>query len=78
MHNAKELVTRVRGLGASGYIVKTNAGRDLIRAMDEIFADGMFFPDATASPAANSPGGTSGKKNINFCLDILRSPAFAF
>ena len=78
MHNAKELVTRVRGLGASGYIVKTNAARGLIRAMDEIFADGMFFPDATANPAANPPSGTSDKKNINFCLDILRSPAFAF
>ncbi len=78
MHNAKELVARVRGLGAAGYIVKTNAAQDLIRAIDDIFGDGMFFPDIAAKPAANPQGGTSGKKNTNFCLDILGSPAFAF
>jgi DNA-binding NarL/FixJ family response regulator len=78
MHNAKELVTRVRDLGASGYIVKTNAARDLIRAIDDIFSDGMFFPDIAAKPAPDSPSGASGKKNTSFCLDLLGSAAFAF
>jgi DNA-binding NarL/FixJ family response regulator len=77
MHNAKELVTKVRGLGASGYIVKTNAAQDLIRAIDDIFADGMFFPDAASKPSTNPPSAPSDKKNNLFCLD-LGSAAFAF
>lgn len=77
MHNAKELVSRVRDLGASGYIVKTNAAQDLIRAIDDIFSDGMFFPDLSAKPETN-PRSAPEKKTPNFCLDLLGSPAFAF
>ncbi|MBV9888137.1 MAG: response regulator transcription factor [Acidobacteria bacterium] len=85
MHNSKELIAAVRDLGASGYILKTNAAKDLIRAIDEIFAGGTFFPGAGATP----PGGTrdvktpdaadSERKNpiTNWRLQLGLSPAFA-
>jgi DNA-binding NarL/FixJ family response regulator len=54
MHNSKEVIAAVRDLGASGYILKTNAAQDLIRAMEDIFAGGLFFPGPSTR---TSPGG---------------------
>jgi DNA-binding NarL/FixJ family response regulator len=59
MHNSKELIAAVRDLGASGYILKTNAAQDLIRAMEDIFAGGFFFPGPSTR---TSPAGTPGAK----------------
>jgi DNA-binding NarL/FixJ family response regulator len=59
MHNSKEVIAAVRDLGASGYILKTNAARDLIRAMEEVFAGGFFFPGANAG---TSPSGAPDTK----------------
>jgi DNA-binding NarL/FixJ family response regulator len=74
MHNSKEVIAAVRDLGASGYILKTNAAQDLIRAMEDIFAGGIFFPGASAkpSPGAASEGKTSdpGRKNPLFRLQL--------
>lgn len=62
MHDSKELATRVSRLGASGYVVKTHAGRDLLRALETIFQGGTFFPhelETGESPTAEdtkSPG----------------------
>jgi DNA-binding NarL/FixJ family response regulator len=82
MHNSKELIAAVRDLGASGYILKTNAAQDLIRAMDDIFAGGMFFPGASAK---TSPGATRdaesagpGRKNQLLRMQLGFSGAFAF
>jgi len=55
MHESKELATQVRRLGAAGYINKTNAGRDLLRALDAIAGGDTFFPSYVQGP----PGGTS-------------------
>jgi DNA-binding NarL/FixJ family response regulator len=53
MHDSKELATEVKKSGASGYVNKTHAARDLIRAAQEIFDGGTFFsPD---SPASTKP-----------------------
>ena len=82
MHNSKELIAAVRELGASGYILKTNAAQDLIRAMDDIFAGGMFFPGAsakTSSGAARDAESTDpGRKNSLLRLQLGFSDAFAF
>jgi DNA-binding NarL/FixJ family response regulator len=59
MHNSKEVIAAVRDLGASGYILKTNAAQDLIRAMEEVFAGGSFFPGAGTKP---SPAGAPDTK----------------
>lgn len=70
MHNSKELIVAVRDLGASGYILKTNAAQDLIRAMDDVFAGGTFFPDGSAktpsTAARNAEASDSARKNPMF------------
>jgi DNA-binding NarL/FixJ family response regulator len=43
MHDSKELAAAVRKSGASGYVTKTHAARDLIRAAQNIFDGGTFF-----------------------------------
>ncbi len=53
MHETKSLVMEVRDVGAQGYVVKSQASRDLINAIDRILAGGTFFGPETqpASPA---------------------------
>jgi DNA-binding NarL/FixJ family response regulator len=54
MHDSKELGTVVRKAGASGYVIKTHAARDLIRAVQDIFDGGTFFSAGTAAPALSA------------------------
>lgn len=44
MHDSKELAAAVQKTGAAGYVNKTYAARDLIRAAQDIFDGGTFFP----------------------------------
>lgn len=54
MHETKSLINEVRAAGAHGYVVKSQASRDLIVAIDRILAGGTFFgPDPESSPAGN-------------------------
>jgi|HubBroStandDraft_5_1064220.scaffolds.fasta_scaffold15700_3 DNA-binding NarL/FixJ family response regulator len=82
MHNSKEVIAAVRDLGASGYILKTNAAQDLIRAMEDIFAGGFFFPGPTprTSQGAADDGKPSGpgRKNPLFRLQLGWSNAFSY
>jgi DNA-binding NarL/FixJ family response regulator len=82
MHNSKELIAAVRELGASGYILKTNAAQDLIRAMDDIFAGGLFFPGpgakTSSSGAREADAADAGRKSPLFRLQLGFSDAFAF
>jgi DNA-binding NarL/FixJ family response regulator len=57
MHDSKELSEEVQKLGASGCVIKTHAGRELVRAMQEIFDGGGFF----SSDDAASPNAAAGK-----------------
>jgi len=43
MHDSRELARAVQKAGASGYVIKTQAARDLLRAVEAIFAGGTFF-----------------------------------
>ena len=43
MHETKSLIMEVRAAGAQGYVVKSQAARDLIVAIDRILAGGTFF-----------------------------------
>jgi two-component system nitrate/nitrite response regulator NarL len=43
MHDSKSLVKAVRKAGASGYVLKSHASRDLIRAIEALFTGGSFF-----------------------------------
>jgi DNA-binding NarL/FixJ family response regulator len=52
MHDSTELSAQVRKAGASGYVVKTHAGRDLLPAIEKVFDGGTFFPhDTVSSPS---------------------------
>ena len=81
MHNSRELIAAVRELGASGYILKTNAAQDLIRAMEDIFAGGFFFPGASVKPASNAArdaeSSDPGRKNSLFRLQLGFAGALA-
>jgi two-component system nitrate/nitrite response regulator NarL len=47
MHESERLHADVRQAGAHGYVQKSQAGRDLISALDKLLAGGTFFgPDA--------------------------------
>ncbi len=74
MHNSKEVISAVRELGASGYILKTNAAQDLIRAMEDVFDGGTFFPDGSAktpsNAARNAETSDSGRKNPMFRMRL--------
>ena len=68
MHESKELASQVRRLGAAGYINKTNAGRDLLRALDSIASGNPFFP----TEGSNMPKlpGEKGDKETGILREI--------
>ena len=43
MHESAGLEEEIRKAGAHGYVVKSQAGRDLVHAIDRILAGGTFF-----------------------------------
>jgi DNA-binding NarL/FixJ family response regulator len=56
MHESERLVTDVRLSGAQGYVLKSQAGRDLVRAIDTLLAGGTFF-GGPPQPGPDSNGG---------------------
>jgi|SRR5579862_713792 two-component system, NarL family, response regulator NreC len=58
MHESKELAVQVKRLGAAGYINKTNAGRDLLRALDAIVGGDKFFPSYAQDPSKSPSNAT--------------------
>jgi DNA-binding NarL/FixJ family response regulator len=81
MHHSKELIAAVRELGAAGYILKTNAAQDLIRAMEDVFAGGTFFPGQstkTAPSATTQPEATTNPDRKNPLLRLQLGFAGAF
>ena len=43
MHDSKSLVNAVRKAGADGYVLKSRAARDLIKAVETMLGGGTFF-----------------------------------
>jgi DNA-binding NarL/FixJ family response regulator len=43
MHDSERLTTEVRDVGAQGYVLKSQAARDLVLAIEHILAGGTFF-----------------------------------
>lgn len=70
MHDSKELAVAVRAAGASGYVVKSHAARDLVKAIETIIAGGDSFP--SDSVPVRLP--KQEKNGPILCLDV----AFAF
>ena len=67
MHESAHLATEVRGCGAHGYVLKAQAARDLIRAMDCLLGGKTFYgaPEPDKENERENPG-------------ILQCRAFAF
>ena len=66
MHESGRLGVEVRETGAQGYILKAQAARDLIRAIDVLLEGGTFFgepPERVPFKDSKSPSGL-------LCLDL--------
>jgi DNA-binding NarL/FixJ family response regulator len=63
MHESDRIAKDVRTAGAHGYVQKSQAGRDLIVAIDALLAGGTFFggKGTKKSPEGDIPPG------ISFC-----------
>ena len=52
MHESAGLVAEVQADGAHGFVVKSQAARDLVQALDTLLAGGTFFKPATQSKSS--------------------------
>ena len=61
MHESRELASAVQAAGAAGYVIKSHAARDLVKAIQVIVDGGQFFaiePSAPKPAPRNSPKNT--------------------
>jgi NarL family two-component system response regulator YdfI len=63
-HHSERLATEVRQAGAQGYVLKSQAARNLVQAIDTILAGGTFFG---APPQPETAGGDKPNPGILFC-----------
>jgi DNA-binding NarL/FixJ family response regulator len=61
MHDSEHLATEVAQAGAQGFVLKSQAGKDLIRAIERLLGGGTFFgsgsnPQENAIPGEPSSG----------------------
>lgn len=66
-HQSERLETEVRKAGGQGYVLKSQAARDLVQAIDALLAGGTFFG---APPKAQPAEGSKPKPGISFCRDL--------
>jgi two-component system response regulator NreC len=45
MHDSKQLLEEAKKLGVHGYVTKTQAGNVLLKAVDTLFSDQVFYPE---------------------------------
>jgi DNA-binding NarL/FixJ family response regulator len=58
MHESERIDSDVRAVGAHGYVQKSQAGRDLVAAIDSLLAGGTFFAgkgEAKPSKSGDKP-----------------------
>lgn len=69
MHEYDRLVDDVKRSGARGFVQKSQAGRDLVRAIEELLAGGTFYGD---------PAETKQKNGGNWKPGMLQYRALSF
>ena len=57
MHESEHLASEVSQAGAHGFVLKSQAGKDLIRAIERLLRGGTFF-GSDSDPQENAPGPT--------------------
>ncbi|HEX4004002.1 MAG TPA: response regulator transcription factor [Candidatus Acidoferrales bacterium] len=70
MHESERLAKEVRDVGARGYVLKSQAARDLVQAIERILSGGTF---SIAPPEPE--GGTKGKSNPGTMFCAILQPA---
>jgi DNA-binding NarL/FixJ family response regulator len=68
MHDSKSLVKAVRKAGARGYVLKSHASRDLIRAIEALLGGDSFF--------GNDVGDTIQDENTSKARNLLLRMSF--
>lgn len=79
MHESERLVSEVRQAGAQGLVLKSQAARDLIRAIDCLLAGGTFFgsePEPERDEPAGMPSDTVNDLSLKGCR-VLRAASLA-
>ena len=73
MHESKRLSGEVRRAGAQGFVLKSQAARDLIRAIDHLLAGGTFFgadsepgSETEPSPETSNDPVLNSRSNLSF------------
>lgn len=61
MHESPQLATEVTNAGAQGFVLKSQAGKDLIRAIERLLSGGTFFGSGS-DPQENLSGESSSGK----------------
>jgi DNA-binding NarL/FixJ family response regulator len=59
MHDSRSLVRTLQKSGAGGYVIKSRAARDLIRAVEALLDGGTFFNDGNEGPVPQRHPGSS-------------------
>jgi len=54
MHDSDRFIAEVQRIGARGFVLKSQASRDLVRAIEEIVAGEMFFSSPPDVPKRNT------------------------
>jgi DNA-binding NarL/FixJ family response regulator len=72
MHKSDQLGNETKQAGAQGYVLKSQAVEDLVKAIDILLAGGTFFGKPSTSPAAGSD-----KPNPGLSFFISLRPAFS-
>jgi DNA-binding NarL/FixJ family response regulator len=67
MHESERLYADVREVGAHGYVQKSQAGRDLIHAIDLLLAGGSFFESEAKQKREES---TKPEPGTSFCVSL--------
>lgn len=58
-HQSDRLALEVRRAGAQGYVLKSQAARNLVLAIDKLLADGTFFDAPPEAQPEKNPKGTN-------------------
>lgn len=69
MHDSRSLVKAVRKAGAHGYVLKSRAARDLIKAVEAMLGGGTFFGPENGLEGEEAE--KSKRKNLLLCRGAL-------
>jgi DNA-binding NarL/FixJ family response regulator len=71
MHESPRLEAEVRAAGAQGYVLKSEAARDLIRAIDYLLAGDTFFGAPPQKKEAKQATEKRTSDNVFFGATVL-------